>query len=66
MIGVRERTTVRQRNKTRERAVEGDSNRMALPIETADDFSLVIGGPLFQIFRHAYLSGSALELLRGA
>lgn len=31
--------------------------------ETDEDFSLVLGGPLFQIFRRAYLSGSALELL---
>jgi hypothetical protein len=28
------------------------------------DFSLVLGGPLFQLFRRAYLSGSGLELLR--
>ena len=28
------------------------------------DFSLVLGGPLFQLFRRAHLSGSALELLR--
>ena len=27
------------------------------------DFSLVLGGPLFQLFRRAHLSGSALELL---
>ena len=32
--------------------------------ESGEDFSLVLGGPLFQIFRRAYLSGSALELLR--
>jgi len=32
--------------------------------ETAEDFSLVVGGPLFQAFRRAYLSGGALELLR--
>src|SRR5206468_12283190 len=32
--------------------------------EVAEDFSLVLGGPLFQMFRRAYLSGSALELLR--
>lgn len=32
--------------------------------ETTEDFSLVLGGPLFQIFRRLYLSGSALELLR--
>ena len=29
-----------------------------------EDFSLVIGGPLFQILRRTYLSGNALELLR--
>ncbi len=28
------------------------------------DFSLVLGGPLYQIIRRAHLSGSALELLR--
>lgn len=28
------------------------------------DFSLVIGGPLFQLYRRAYLSGDALELAR--
>jgi len=28
------------------------------------DFSLVMGGPLFQLFHRAYLSGDALELLR--
>ncbi len=32
--------------------------------ETTEDFSLVLGGPLFQILRRASLSGSALELLR--
>jgi hypothetical protein len=35
----------------------------AVTIESPDmkeDFSLVLGGPLFQIFRRAYLSGSAL------
>jgi hypothetical protein len=30
----------------------------------ADDFSLVLGGPLFQLFRRAHLSGNALELLQ--
>ena len=34
------------------------------PAEVAEDFSLVIGGPLFQLFRRAHLSGSSLELLR--
>jgi len=32
--------------------------------ETTEDFSLVLGGPLFQILSRASLSGSALELLR--
>jgi hypothetical protein len=32
--------------------------------EIQEDFSLVLGGPLFQILRRSYLSGSALELLR--
>src|SRR5262249_57382116 len=27
------------------------------------DFSLVLGGPLFQLFRRAHLSGDGLELL---
>lgn len=31
--------------------------------EIPPDFSLVLGGPLFQIMRKLYLSGSALELL---
>lgn len=28
------------------------------------DFSLVVGGPLFQLYRRTYLSGDALELVR--
>src|SRR5262245_35697655 len=28
------------------------------------DFSVILGGPLFQLFRGARLSGTALELLR--
>lgn len=32
--------------------------------ETQPDFSLVLGGPLFQLFRRAHLSGNALEMLR--
>lgn len=31
--------------------------------ETPPDFSLVLGGPLYQIYRRAHLSGEALELL---
>jgi hypothetical protein len=27
------------------------------------DFSLILGGPLFQLFRRAHLSGGVLELL---
>ena len=30
----------------------------------ADNFSLVLGGPLFQLFRRAHLTGDGLELLR--
>ncbi|HEY3180003.1 MAG TPA: hypothetical protein VGL25_14095 [Casimicrobiaceae bacterium] len=29
-----------------------------------DDFSLVLGGPLFQLFRRMHLTGNALELVR--
>jgi hypothetical protein len=28
------------------------------------DFSLILGGPFYQLLRRAYLSGDALELLR--
>ena len=31
--------------------------------EGPEDFSLVLGGPLFQLFRHAFLAGDHLELL---
>ena len=33
-------------------------------VEETPDFSLVLGGPLFQLYRRTHLSGSALELLR--
>ena len=33
-------------------------------VNSEEDFSLVIGGPMFQLFRRAYLSGSTLELMR--
>ena len=33
-------------------------------IDTSTDFSLVLGGPLFQLLRRAHLTGSTLELLR--
>jgi hypothetical protein len=34
------------------------------PLQETPDFSLVLGGPLYQIFRRAHLEGPALELLR--
>jgi hypothetical protein len=33
-------------------------------LQESPDFSLVLGGPLYQLFRRARLSGSALELLQ--
>jgi len=35
----------------------------AYPTHQLSDFSLVLGGPLFQLFRRAYLTGDGLELL---
>src|SRR5262249_15724053 len=32
-------------------------------VSDATDFSLVLGGPLYQLFRRAHLSGDTLELL---
>ena len=37
--------------------------RSATTLEATPDFSLVLGGPLFQLFRRAHLSGDALELM---
>jgi hypothetical protein len=37
-----------------------DNDRLRKP----EDFSLVLGGPLFQLLRRSHLSGDALELLR--
>src|SRR3974390_3677338 len=34
------------------------------PFSEEPDFSLVLGGPLHQIFRRAHLSGDTLELLK--
>lgn len=34
-------------------------------LEDPNDFSLVLGGPLFQLFRQSHLSGTSLELLHG-
>jgi hypothetical protein len=33
-------------------------------LQDAPDFSLVLGGPLFQLFRRAHLSGDTMELLK--
>jgi hypothetical protein len=33
-------------------------------LDKSTDFSLVLGGPLFQLFRKAHLAGDALELVR--
>ena len=43
-------------------AVSQDANSVAATPEP--DFSLVLGGPLYQLFRRARLAGDALELLR--
>ena len=41
-----------------------ESASAKLPLaEEQPDFSLVLGGPLFQLYRRARLSGDALELL---
>jgi hypothetical protein len=34
------------------------------PVQEPPDFSLVLGGPLFQLYRRTHLSGDALELLK--
>src|ERR1039457_114974 len=41
------------------------SMTMTIPslTEEVPDFSLVLGGPIFQLFRRSHLSGDALELL---
>ena len=33
-------------------------------LQEAPDFSLVLGGPVFQLFRWAHLSGDTMELLK--
>jgi len=33
-------------------------------LDKSADFSLVLGGPLFQLLRRAHLTGGTLELLR--
>jgi hypothetical protein len=34
------------------------------PLQEPPDFSLVLGGPLYQMLKRAHLTGPALELLR--
>ena len=41
-----------------------DSKMKTSPVPETPDFSLVLGGPLFQLCRRVHLSGDALELLR--
>jgi hypothetical protein len=41
-----------------------DPTPAAKPAAEAYDFSLVLGGPLYQLFRRAHLTGETLELLR--
>ena len=38
---------------------------VSTPLQEPPDFSLVLGGPLYQMLRRAHLTGPALELLRG-
>jgi hypothetical protein len=40
------------------------SGRSTALLTDPEDFSIVLGGPLFQLFRKAHLTGTALELLR--
>jgi len=41
----------------------GDVMTISATADAQPDFSLVLGGPLFQFFRRAHLSGDALELM---
>src|ERR1700748_3592582 len=43
--------------------LETRPERAEISIPEIKDFSLVLGGPLFQLFRRAYLSGDHLDLL---
>jgi hypothetical protein len=44
--------------------LQADLEIKTTPAMEIPDFSLVLGGPLFQLCRQAHLSGNALELLR--
>jgi hypothetical protein len=41
-----------------------DPTMKTTPLVELPDFSLVLGGPLYQLYRRTHLSGNALELLR--
>ena len=40
------------------------TSRATADIDARENFSLVLGGPLFQLFRRTHLSGDGLQLLR--
>ena len=40
------------------------SRALPIDLEPPQDFSVVLGGPLFQLLRRTHLTGNALELLR--
>ena len=44
--------------------LQQSSHAPPITMPETPDFSLVLGGPLFQLYRRTYLSGDALELLR--
>src|SRR5436309_14449882 len=44
---------------------EQAARRPSIPgVDERTDFSLIVGGPLFQLLRRTHLSGDALELMR--
>ena len=45
-------------------ALQSDSEIKTVSMPAAPDFSLVLGGPLFQLFRRTHLCGEGLERLR--
>src|SRR4029079_15694588 len=45
-------------------AVRGREPDLVPPAVDTADFSIILGGPLFQLLRRAHMSGDALELLQ--
>jgi hypothetical protein len=43
---------------------EDQAKMKTIPTQRVPDFSLVLGGPLFQLYRRMHLSRNGLELLR--